>query len=152
MEKKTGEEILQIIRENYDESAFAYNEWRDLLSDELSNEVPSFEEEEKAKDDYYDSIRDTRTDEEMAVYRSMPGRWELQNQWILNRLGLGRVVEVDQHGGEGEGERWWSVKHFVDHDVYIRIDGFYQSYNGTEFYSGHGKVVQPAQKTITVFE
>lgn len=151
MEKKTGEEILRIIQDNYDESAFAFNEWVDLQSD-LLDEVPSFDAEEKAKNDYYDSIRDTRTDEEMETWKNMPDRWYLREQWILDRLGLGRVVEVDQYGGEGEGERWWSVKHFVDHDVYIRIDGHYQSYHGTEFYNGYGRVVQPAQKTITVFE
>lgn len=151
MEKKTGEEILRIIQDNYSESAFAFNEWFELESD-LSDEVPDFADVKKARDDYYNTIKDTRTDEEMEVYRSMPNYWDLKRQWILDKLGLGRVVEVDQYGGEGEGERWWSVKHFVDHDVYIRIDGHYQSYHGTEFYNGYGRVVQPAQKTITVFE
>lgn len=73
---------------------------------------------------------------------------ELDN---LNRLGLGKVVEVKQKGGEGEGDEWYSVKHFVDHDVYIRTDGFYTSYEGTSFEDGYGREVFPHQKTITVY-
>ena len=65
---------------------------------------------------------------------------------------LGEVEEVDQYGGEGQGETWYSVKLFKDHGVYIRIDGYYESYNGVEFDQGYGEVVEPKQKTITVYE
>lgn len=67
-------------------------------------------------------------------------------------LGLGEIQEVDQYGGEGEGERWWSTKHFIDHDVYIKTRGDYSSYNGIDFDYGYGEEVRPVQKTITVFE
>lgn len=69
-------------------------------------------------------------------------------------LGLGEVKEVDQYGGEGEGENWWSVKHFVDHNVFIKVSGFYQSYNGTEFYNGWEECseVKPVEKVVTVYE
>lgn len=71
---------------------------------------------------------------------------------ILQKLGLGEVEEVEQYGGESMGETWYSVKYFKDHDVYIRIDGFYASYDGTSFYDGYGYEVRPTQKTITVYE
>lgn len=74
------------------------------------------------------------------------------NDVDYQELNLGKVEEVDQYGGEDQGSSWYSVKHFVDHDVYIRTDGYYQSYNGTDFHDGHGSVVAPKQKTITVFE
>lgn len=67
-------------------------------------------------------------------------------------LGLGQVLEVDSYGGEGAGGLWWSTKHFVDHDVYIKIRGYYSSYNGTDFDYGYGEEVRPVQKTIIVFE
>ena len=67
-------------------------------------------------------------------------------------LGLGKIEEVDSYGGEGQGERWWTTKYFVDHDVYIKTRGYYSSYNGTDFDYGIGEVVKPVQKTITVFE
>jgi len=69
-----------------------------------------------------------------------------------NALGLGEWEEVDQKGGEGEGESWHSVKHFKDHDVYLRIDGHYTSYDGTDFYGSEIEEVKPKQKTITVYE
>lgn len=72
--------------------------------------------------------------------------------WILNELGLGEVEEVAQYGGEGQGDTWWSVKYFKDHDVYIKIDGSYSSYDGTDFYYGYGREVRPQKKTITVYE
>ena len=65
---------------------------------------------------------------------------------------VGEWVEVKQRGGEGEGETWYSVKLFKEHDVYIRTDGFYSSYNGTDFEDGYGEEVRPAEKTITVYE
>lgn len=67
---------------------------------------------------------------------------------------LGDIEEIARYGGEGQGETWYSVKHFKDHDVYIRVDGFYSSYNGTDFNGGWGDCseVRPQQKTITVYE
>lgn len=65
---------------------------------------------------------------------------------------IGVWEEIEQVGGEDEGSTWYSVKYFKDHDVYIRTDGFYQSYHGTDFNYGFGKEVKPKKKTITVFE
>lgn len=68
--------------------------------------------------------------------------------------GIGTVEEVEQHGGEGEGEDWFSVKHFKDHDLYIKVSGNYYSHNGTDFedWEDAVKQVTPKQKTITVYE
>lgn len=67
-------------------------------------------------------------------------------------LGLGECEEIAQYGGEGKGDAWYSVKYFKDHNVYIRIDGCYTSYDGTDFYDGYGTEVFPKEKTITVYE
>jgi len=71
-------------------------------------------------------------------------------------LGLGickHISEADS-GGEDEGSDWQRVYHFVEHDVYVKVTGYYQSYNGTEFYDGWGCLseVKPSQRTITVYE
>ncbi len=75
-------------------------------------------------------------------------------EYDSEKLGLGKVEEIDQYGGEGEGDHWHSVKHFKEHNVYIKVTGWYQSYNGTEFYDGWNccSEVKPIQKTITVYE
>lgn len=74
---------------------------------------------------------------------------------IEDEAGLGEIVEIEQQGGEDEGSNWYSVKHFVDHNIYIKVQGYYQSHHGTDFYGGLKDCcseVKPAQKTITVFE
>ncbi len=68
--------------------------------------------------------------------------------------GVGEYTEIDQYGGEGKGEEWYSVKHFPQHDVYIKISGYYSSYEGTDFSDEWGccEEVRPVSKTITVYE
>ena len=68
--------------------------------------------------------------------------------------GIGECREVDQYGGESQGEDWWSVKYFPDHDVYIKVEGSYSSYNGTEFYDGWEscREVKPKEKLIIVYQ
>jgi hypothetical protein len=78
--------------------------------------------------------------------------WEEKEVECLKQLGLGSIEEVEQYGGEGQGDTWYSIKHFKDHGVYIKTDGFYSSYNGTDFDYGFGSEVKPVQKTVTVFE
>ncbi len=67
-------------------------------------------------------------------------------------LGLGESEEVDQHGGEGEGEAWHSVQLFKDHDVYLRVDAHYTSYDGCDFSDSNIDEVRPVEKMITVYE
>lgn len=66
--------------------------------------------------------------------------------------GIGEVVEVEQHGGEGMGDSLYSVKHFVDHDVYIRTEGWYASYEGGTYDQGYGEEVRPTQRLVTFYE
>lgn len=67
-------------------------------------------------------------------------------------LGLGDFEEVDQYGGEGQGDSWYSVKYFPKFDLYIRTDGFHSSHEGVDFDEGYGYEVKPMEKTITVYE
>lgn len=70
-----------------------------------------------------------------------------------NELGLGKIVNVDVYGGEGKGDTWYRVFHFVDHDVYLKVNGWYSSYEGVDL-SGEWncvKEVKPTEKTITVY-
>lgn len=50
------------------------------------------------------------------------------------------------------GDEYWSVYSFTDgkETVYIKFDGWYQSYNGSEFTEWF--FVEPKQKTVTIFE
>lgn len=67
---------------------------------------------------------------------------------------IGECQEVEQHGGEEQGSDWYSVKFFPVHQVYIKVSGYYSSYNGTDFEGWEDACaeVKPTQKTITVYE
>lgn len=85
------------------------------------------------------------------AYHDIPGKQTGRGSIFID--GVGECVEVDQYGGEDKGE-WWSVKYFPDHDVYIKVEGYYTSYDGTDFYDGwHGccSEVKPKEKTIIVY-
>lgn len=68
-------------------------------------------------------------------------------------LGLGEIKEVDQHGGEGMGSDWYSIKYFPKHDVYVKVEGWYESYNGTDFedWDDACSEVKPSQKLVTYY-
>ena len=53
-------------------------------------------------------------------------------------------------GGEGGGEYVERVFQFEDSDLFVKITGYYYSYEGTT-YDGIEQVA-PQQKTITVYE
>lgn len=65
---------------------------------------------------------------------------------------LGKIEMVNQEGGEGKGEYYEIVNHFIDYDVYIKLIGWYSSYDGVDFSGNDYEEVIPKQKTITVYE
>ena len=156
--KLTAQQILKIIEDNYSEEAFAYNEWLDTDNVEVPSEVG--EKEQKEIDAFWKSIEEEmkpltytqrKENPKFLQYEQMPTKYDVQDKWVLDYLGLGEVEEVIQVGGESQGTTWYSVKYFKDHDVYIRIDGHYTSYNGADFYEGYGREVVPTEKTIVVW-
>lgn len=55
---------------------------------------------------------------------------------------LGKFKIVDSYGGEGEGEQYYKVYHFLAHDIFIKTDAIWISYDGidwdgSEFYEVH---------------
>ena len=56
---------------------------------------------------------------------------------------------VDNYGGEGMGEEYWSVYSFNNDDelVYVKFDGYYASYNGADFSSWF--FVDPKEVVVT---
>jgi hypothetical protein len=78
---------------------------------------------------------------------------DIQNEY-LEKNGIPIWEEIDQVGGEGQGDHWHSVKYFKDHDVYIKVTGFYSSYNGTDFdgWDDSCEEVKPQTRTVVVFE
>lgn len=46
---------------------------------------------------------------------------------------LGEFSCVEEHGGEGQGDDYYAVFHFKDHDVFIQFQGWYASHHGSEY-------------------
>lgn len=68
------------------------------------------------------------------------------------QVGLGAVELADEHGGyEGQGEDCHKVYFFKDHEVYLRIDGYYASYSGSDW-DNDPYEVKPQEKLITVYQ
>lgn len=76
-----------------------------------------------------------------------------KNDEVTDKAGIGEFDQVAQYGGEGQGDTWWSVKYFKDHDVYLKVVGYYASHNGTDFEGWESvSIVTPKEKTVTVYE
>jgi hypothetical protein len=58
---------------------------------------------------------------------------------------------VEQHGGEGEGEDFYTVYKFTKGDevIFVKFQGWYQSYNGSEMTDW--AFVTPKQVMVTVY-
>lgn len=69
-------------------------------------------------------------------------------------IGVGILKEVKQKGGEDQGSEWYSIKHIPEQNIYIKVEGYYTSHHGTDFYDGWDccKQVNPKEKTIIIYE
>lgn len=67
-------------------------------------------------------------------------------------LGLGEYKIVHKTGGEDKGSNWSKVFHFPDHNSYIKVVGYYQSYSGTEFEEWDEAVGIVTPKEVTVIK
>lgn len=66
---------------------------------------------------------------------------------------FGKNKLIDEEGGyEGGGEYAHRVRHFVDHDVYIKLEGIYSSYGGTDIDDSDYEEVRPIEKLVTFYE
>lgn len=65
---------------------------------------------------------------------------------------FGPFRNVAKKGGEGQGEEWWTITYFEAHDVYIRVDAFYMSYDGTDFSDSEFKQVRPVRVEVTEYQ
>lgn len=153
--KKSAEELLRIIKDNYSEYNYAFGDWS---AANIEVPVGIGEKEQKAKDEFYaEKLKGLTYSQQMESphmeeYRKMPSEYDIIGLYVLNELGLGEVEDIYQRGGEGQGTKWYQVWYFKDHDVYLRIDGHYTSYDGVDFFDGYGYQVFPKEKTITIYE
>lgn len=62
---------------------------------------------------------------------------------------LGEFDCVEKHGGEGQGDDYYAVFHFKDHNVFIQFQGWYASHSGSEYEEMFE--VRPEEVTVTQY-
>lgn len=69
-------------------------------------------------------------------------------------LGLGAYTEISYQKGDIDNTSYaHKVYLFTDHNIHIKLEGWYSSYSGScEWEDATYSVVEPKQKTITVWE
>lgn len=76
--------------------------------------------------------------------------------FVNNYSKIGKNLNLDiecvvDFGGEGQGDYWYRI--FKIEDIFIKIDGSYQSYHGYDYREWRDvKEVFPKEKTIIVYE
>lgn len=75
---------------------------------------------------------------------------EIQNDSSILKEWGGEIVE--DFGGEGKGDTVRIVVHFKEGDLYVKAEGYYASYDGSDWSSSEWEEVRPKEKTITVYE
>lgn len=87
-------------------------------------------------------------------YSELPSKYDVAFKEWKKDNNLPDWIEIDRYGGEDMGSTWYSIKYFPELDLYIKVSGWYQSYNGVEFedWEQACKEVRPTEKTITVYE
>lgn len=75
---------------------------------------------------------------------------DLETLAKADELGL-TVKFEDNHGGEGEGDQYWSVYSFTkdNQTVHVKFNGWYASHYGSEFTEWF--FVKPKKVTVTQF-
>lgn len=60
--------------------------------------------------------------------------------------------EVDEYGGEGQGEEYWLVSRVLDKRTgevfFIRFDGYYTSWDGTDWSENYWSIVKPIEVKV----
>lgn len=151
MSKLTFEEIIERLKEAYNSvDDFAFGESCLVNVDDYPEAVKALEKRHKFREENY--IDRKWTEGSYDIFITMTDGYKIAKDLFLNNLNINHT-EVDQYGGEGCGDTWYSVKYFPDSDIYIRVDGWYQSYNGTEFNGWDDcKEVKPIEKVVTFYQ
>jgi hypothetical protein len=126
----------------------AHDEW------EKSNPQPSHDSKVwPSYRDWSKAVLDLWREKKQAELGEYADIYSFGEKLILESVGLGSIEEIDSYGGEGQGETWYRVYYFKDIDLYVRVDGFYQSYSGVSFNGWDDiSIVRPVEKTVTVYE
>lgn len=124
------------------------------------NEDGNYYDEDESEDEVSGIVTGIVKEQFLAYHNQSNKRFRsayLNENNEITVEGLGRIKVVEQKGGYSElqegasGMEWHIVRHFVDHDVYIRLDGYYTSYEGLDISRAKYKQVKPKERVIVEY-
>lgn len=156
MEKKTYAQIMELVEESFKRvEDFVY--LRDNYCPRKFSEAAL--EAERIREEYRILHQPKYNTPEYDTFCELKNKYVVRWDEFTESLGLGPIKEIEEHGrGEGDGEEYYKVFNFPLHDVYVRIDGYYESYNDTSFngtsFNGWSscKEVRPVERMVTFYE
>lgn len=78
-------------------------------------------------------------------YENLPEiNYDLENGELLKDYYV-----VDSYGGEGQGDTYYMVYYFPKAGIFIKFNGWYASYSGSEYSDMY--LVEPKEVTITEY-
>ena len=96
-----------------------------------------------------ENLVDILVNNNMEYVEENKNSYPKEYEQILKLKQLGIVKEVhSEGGGEGEGEYVEHVFHFKNHNVFVKITGRYESYNGTDYHDGYYEVFPKLVKRV----
>ena len=136
--KMNAKELIELIERNFERDFWGFlDDFEEYYKGDMFDEKHPTYDDFKANDNVdYAALRKER---------------ERVRDAILKKLGIGEVDQLDQYGGEGQGDSFWSVIHFKDHDIYLKWSGWYASYDGW-YLESPPEEVKPKTKEIVVYE
>lgn len=75
-------------------------------------------------------------------YKDLKLSYREEEEYILNDLGLGQIDEVDIYDSSYQ---WYVVHHFVEHNIFIKTEGYRDEYNQIQIKS-YGRQVKKYPK------
>jgi len=107
--KKTYSEIIEVLKSNFKSINYFIDEWYDEY-----DEDGDYDEDNETSQEPVEKISNSDKHKNL---KTVLGNWK----------------EIHVSGGSDRGSNWVSVFYFENHDVYIRVNGYYSSYEGVEF-------------------
>ena len=94
------------------------------------------------------------TEEQEESYfnpRSAIGHQDFDQTELTAKLGEFEYMMYAERVASGDHDSAETVLYFKDHDIYIMIDGYYCSHNGTSFDEGEFQQVFPKTKKVDYY-
>ena len=108
---------------------------------------------EYEKPDNFNELTDFEKDAEIRKWLEVIEEEEIcsfSDEEFVNTP-FGKLQVVNEYGGEGQGERIGMVIHFIEHNLYLEVSTYYDSWNGYDYKEGTWFTVYPCIQVSKVY-